>query len=204
MEGKRHMRFRDCFEYLAAQRTDELVVTAAGHTSEMWWVVTGDAERTFYLEASMGMTSMLAAGIALGVADTPVWVFSGDGGFAMNPGMLMVERRLGLPNLTHFVVSNRCYGSTSEVPVPNAGVTDYAAVARGFGLERVFQFDALDDLKRGFDRAVRGGGYSFVVLEVEPAGARLEEPPMEGPEMKYRFGRAVERTAGVKVFDFQG
>jgi sulfopyruvate decarboxylase subunit beta len=196
------MRFRDCFEYLARQRTDELVITAAGHTSEMWWAVTHDAERTFYLEASMGMTSMLAAGIALGVAGTPVWVFSGDGGFCMNPGMLMVERRLDLPNLTHFLVSNRCYGSTGEVPVPNAGATDYAAVARGFGLERVFRFEALEDLQGDFDRAVRGAGYSFVVLEVEPAGAHLEEPPIEGPEMKYRFGRHIERLAGVKVFDF--
>jgi hypothetical protein len=49
---------------------------------------------------------------------------------------------------------------------------------------------------------VRGEGHTFIVLEVEPAGTRLEEPPIEGPEMKYRFGRYVERQTGVKVFDF--
>ena len=33
--------------------------------------------------------------------------FSGDGAFVMNPGMLLVERQLALPNLKHFMVSNR-------------------------------------------------------------------------------------------------
>src|SRR4029434_3817324 len=110
--------------------------------------------------------------------------------------------QLALPNLTNFVVSNRCYGSTSEVPVPNAGLSDYAAAARGFGGGPVSRFDSLDTLRDGFDEAVIAPGYTFVILEVEPAGMRLEEPPIEGPEMKYRFGRHVERAAGVRVFDF--
>lgn len=196
------MRFHDCFEYLAGEHTDQVVVTSAGHTSEMWWEITHDTERVFYLEASMGMTSLFAAGIAPGAPAAPVWVFTGDGGFCMNPGMLMVERQLALPNLKNFLVSNRCYGSTSEVPVPNAGATNYAALARDFGVERVFFFDSLDALRQGFEEAVLEDGYTFIVLEVEPAGQRLEEPPIEGPEMKYRFGRYVERRAGIQVFDF--
>jgi sulfopyruvate decarboxylase subunit beta len=196
------MPFHECFTAIAARQTTEFVITSAGHTSEMWWEITHDSERTFYLEASMGMTSTLAAGLALGVQPAPVWVFTGDGGFCMNPGMLMVERQLALPNLTHFLVSNRCYGSTSEVPVPNAYATDYAAVARGFGIERVYGFDSVAALTRDFDAAVRAPGYTFIVLEVAPAGRRLEEPPIEGPEMKYRFGRQIERAAGVRVFDF--
>lgn len=196
------MPFHACFEYLASRRTDELVVTAAGNTSEMWWEVTQQTDGAFYLQASMGMASVFAAGIALGVPTIPVWVFSGDGSFCMNPGALMVERQLNLPNLTHFLVSNRCYGSTYESPLPNVGFSDYEAVARGFGIERVFRFDSLDDLRRDFDRVVRGGGPSLVVLEVEPVGRKLHEAPIEGPDLKYRFGRAVERAAGIRVFGF--
>jgi thiamine pyrophosphate-dependent acetolactate synthase large subunit-like protein len=196
------MRFHDCFAAIAARHTTELVITSAGHSSEMWWEITHDTERVFYLEASMGMTSTLAAGLALGVRTHPVWVFTGDGGFSMNPGMLMVEHQLDLPNLKHFLVSNRCYGSTSEVPLPNHEATDYATVARGFGIQRVFTFDSLEGLERDFEAVVREEGHTFVVLEVEPAGRRLEEPPIEGPEMKYRFGRYVERQTGVRVFDF--
>ena len=32
----------------------------------------------------------------------------------MNPGMLIVERQLALPNLKHFVIANGVYGSTND------------------------------------------------------------------------------------------
>ena len=195
------MRFEDCFRLLADRLKDELIVTSAGNCSELWWEITGETERVFYLEASMSLASLFAAGIALGLPQTPVWAFSGDGAFCMNPGMLMVERQMRLPNLTHFLVSNRCYGSTYEVPLPNAAANDYAALARAVGVEQVYAFDSLAALERDFERAVLAPGYSFVVLELEPLGQKLTEPPLEGPEMKYRFGRYVERTYGVRVFD---
>ena len=50
----------------------------------------------------------------------------GDGAFCMNPGMLMVERQMNLPNLTHFLVSNRVYGATSNAGLPNHQHNDYA------------------------------------------------------------------------------
>lgn len=195
------MQFRECFEYLASRRTNQLVITSAGNCSEMWWEVTHDRENVFYLEASMSLASMFGAGLALGAPKLPLWVFTGDGAFCMNPGMLMVERQLKLSNMTHFLVSNRCYGSTYEVPLPNAAANDYAGMARAMGVERVRFFDSLDGLMRDFDVAVLVPGHKFVVLEVERVGKKLKEPPMEAPEMKYLFGRSIERASGVKIFD---
>jgi sulfopyruvate decarboxylase subunit beta len=166
----------------------------------MWWETTRDTERVFYLEASMSLASMFASGIALGLPRTAVWAFSGDGAFCMNPGMLMVERQMNLPNLKHFLVSNRCYGSTYEVRLPNAADNDYAAMARASGVERVYTFKKLDNLKGEFDGVVLEPGHTFIVLEVEPVGRKLKEPPMDGPEMKYRFGRHIEQSAGVRIF----
>lgn len=194
------MKFRECFEYIAGRWTNELIVTSAGNSSEMWWEITQDTERVFYLEASMSLASLFASGLALGLPGKNVWVFSGDGAFCMNPGMLMVERQMNLSNLTHFLVSNRCYGSTYEVNLPNASSNDYAAMARASGLERVYTFNTMDALKNEFDIAVLEPGHTFIVLEVEPVGKKLKEPPMDGPEMKYRFGRYVERLAGVRLF----
>ena len=54
------MRFRECFAYLAGRQTDGLVVLSAGTSSEMWWDVTHEAERAFYLEASMSLASLFA------------------------------------------------------------------------------------------------------------------------------------------------
>ena len=177
-----------------------MVITSAGVTSGTWWRTTHDLDRAFYLGASMSMISMFGAGIALGAPKLPVWVFMGDGAFVMNPGMLMVERDLNLPNLKHFLVSNRVYNATSAVPLTNAKRNDYAAIARAVGIERVFEIDSLEGLHSQFDKIVLEPGHTFTVLEVEPL---LEKPggvPLDDVESKIRFGRYIEKKAGIKIF----
>jgi len=202
------MRYVDCFRHLASRRTDQWVITSAGNSGQAWWAATRDAERTFYLDASMSLSTMFASGLAMALPQQRFWAFMGDGAFCMNPGMLMVERQLNLPNVVHFLVSNRAYGATSNAALPNGPTNDYPAIARGMGLDRVFAFDSVEALSRGLDSAVMANspGHTFVVLEVEPFDAgeqRLEQPPFDGPEMKYLFGRALERATGTKVFDYQ-
>ena len=140
------MDLRDCFKYFAGRQGDGVVITSAGVTSGTWWRTTHDMDQVFYLGASMSMISMFGAGIAMGAPKLPVWVFMGDGAFVMNPGMLMVERDLNLPNLKHFLVSNRVYNATGAVRLANAKRNDYAAIARAVGIERVFEIDSLEGL----------------------------------------------------------
>jgi sulfopyruvate decarboxylase subunit beta len=194
------MNYQECLSYIASRWTDELIVTSAGTSSEIWHDETGDTERVFYLEASMSLSSMFAAGIAHGVPGKRVWVMSGDGAFCMNPGMLMVEQHMKLPNLKHFMVSNRVYGSTSNVPLPGRADNDYPAIARGCGIERVYSFGSMNELQARFDEAVLEPGYTFIHLEVEAMDERSASPPMDGPEVKFRFGRYVERTTGKQIF----
>jgi sulfopyruvate decarboxylase subunit beta len=200
--------YRDAFQFLADKRRDELVVTSAGNSSQMWWEVTRDPDRTFYLDASMSMSTLFASGIAYGLPQAKLWAFMGDGAFAMNPAMLMVERDLNLSNLTHILVSNRVYGGTSDLDLPNKPITDYVAMAKSMGLERCWNFETMSALEDNFDAAFRGNdeGHSFVALEVDPFTAedhKVEEPPMDGPEIKFRFGRYIEETYGAKVFTHQ-
>ena len=195
------MEFRECFEYISSRQTDELVVTSAGYSSRMWREITGDTERVFYVEASMSLSTMFAAGLAHGLPDARVWAFMGDGAFAMNPGALMVERYLDLPNLTHILVSNRVYGSTFEVPLPFSEHTDYVAGAKAFGVERVFDINNMDELKANFDEAFLAPGHSVVVLKdlIMPA-EKVTAKSGDGPEMKFSFGRYIERATGKHVF----
>lgn len=195
------MEFRESFEYIASRQTDELVITSAGYSSRMWRDITGDKERVFYVEASMSLSTMFAAGLAHGLPEARVWAFMGDGAFAMNPGGLMVERYLDLPNLTHILVSNRVYGSTFEVPLPFGDHTDYVMVAKGFGIERVWEIDTVDDLKANFDEAFLAPGHSVVVLKdlIMPE-EKLTAKSQDGPEMKFAFGRYIERTTGKAIF----
>lgn len=195
------MKLRDCFAYMVERWTDQLVVTSAGHSSGTWWELTEDRDRVFYLTASMSLSSMFASGIAAGNPGVGVWAFSGDGAFVMNPGMLFVERRMNLSNLTHFLISNRCYGSTEEVDIPFAEHADYATMARGAGIERVWSFSELAAFRAAFDEAVLAPGHSFIVLEVEPLGTEARTAAMDGPEVKFRFGRHVEKVTGCEIFN---
>jgi len=202
------MKYVDCIRFIAGRRNGQLVVTSAGNSAQAWWAATQDSEGTFYLEASMSLSTMFASGLALARPETKIWAFMGDGAFCMNPGTLMVERQMNLPNLTHFLISNRHYGATSNADLPNLAHNDYAAIARGMGLERVFDFKSLEQLERGFDAAVGGNapGHTFVVLEVEPFSAaeqKLPQPPFDGAELKYRFGRHVERVSNCDVFGYR-
>ena len=61
------MDYQECLAWIASKWTDELVITSAGTSSEIWLEETGDTERVFYLEASMSLSSCFAAGIAFGV-----------------------------------------------------------------------------------------------------------------------------------------
>jgi sulfopyruvate decarboxylase subunit beta len=202
------MKYVDCFRALARRRTDQLVVTSAGNSGQAWWAATRDTEATFYLDASMSLATMFASGLALARPELNVWAFMGDGAFCMNPGMLMVERQMNLPNLTHFLVSNRVYGATSNAGLPNVESNDYGAIARGMGLERVFEFGSIEALERDFAAlsVANAAGHTFVVLEVEPFSdqeQKLEQPPFEGPELKFRFGRHVEGRTNCDIFGYR-
>ena len=202
------MNYLDCFRALAARRTDEIVITSAGNSSQAWWALTRDSEASFYLDASMSLSSMFASGLALAQPELKVWAFMGDGAFCMNPGMLMVEREMNLPNLVHFLVSNRVYGATSNAVLPNFETNDYAAMARAMGLERVFEFRSIEALERDFAQlsAANAPGHTFVVLEVEPFSAaeqKMEQPPFDGPELKFRFGRHIEARTKCNIFGYR-
>ena len=43
--------------------------------------------------------------------------------------VLQVKMALNLPNLKHFMISNRVYGSTSDVPLPGRAAAAYRAGA---------------------------------------------------------------------------
>src|SRR5437762_13714821 len=113
------MKYLDCFRALARARTNQIVVSSAGNSSQAWWAATRDTEATFYLDASMSLSTMFSSGLALARPELKIWALMGDGAFCMNPGTLMFERQINLPNLTHILVSNRVYGATS-----NAGYTN--------------------------------------------------------------------------------
>jgi thiamine pyrophosphate-dependent acetolactate synthase large subunit-like protein len=154
----------------------------------------------------MGFAASFALGLALSLPNVPVWLINADGSLCMNLGCLLTEASQAARNLKHFVVANGVYQTVGALPMVNDGRTDYAAIARAAGISRARTIETLDELTQLLPGIAAEDGPSFTVLRVEPESGFLRTPPMtyEGPEMKYRFGRALERRFGIEVFGPEG
>jgi sulfopyruvate decarboxylase subunit beta len=181
------MRAREAMDVLAAVRGDAIVVCALGMAANEWWAATG-SEDAFYMHGAMGF----AASFALGVC--------------MNLGCLITEAAQNARNLHHFVVDNGVYQTVGAMPMVHGGQADYAALARAAGFRVAQRFDDVATLAAEIPGVLAAPGPSLTVLHVEPESTHLGTPPMtyEGPEMKYRFGRALERRLGITVFGPSG
>ena len=199
------MRTRETVEALAKWRGEAITVCALGMAANEWWGATR-SEDSFYMHGAMGFAASFALGLALSLPQVPVWLINADGSLCMNLGCLLTEASQAAKNLKHFVVANGVYQTVGALPVVNEGRTDYVGVARAAGFSRARSIETIAELEQLLPGIVAEDGPSFTVLRVEPESGFLRTPPMtyEGPEMKYRFGRALERRFGIEVFGPQG
>jgi sulfopyruvate decarboxylase subunit beta len=195
------VKTREAIKVIAANRGDAVAVCALGMASNEWWQAT-KSEETFYMHGAMGFAASFALGFALMAPDVPVFLLNADGSLCMNLGCLLTEAQQAPRNLKHFVIDNQVYQTVSAVPMVNRGLTDYTGIASAAGIPRTLMIDNVPDLEKAIPQIVASPGPYFIVLRVEAEPAYLEVPPndYEGAEIKYRFGRAMERRLGVKVF----
>ena len=199
------MKTREAMQAIAAHRGDAVAVCALGMASNEWWQAT-KSEETFYVHGAMGFAASFALGFALMAPEVPVLLLNADGSLCMNLGCLLTEAQQAPQNLKHFVVDNRVYQTVSAVPMVNRGLTDYAGIARSAGIPRTLTLDNVPDLEKAMPEIMAAPGPYFTVLRVEAEPSYLEVPPndYEGAEIKYRFGRAMEKRLGVKIFGPSG
>ncbi|MFT8243599.1 thiamine pyrophosphate-dependent enzyme [Roseomonas sp. BN140053] len=199
------MRTAEAIQVLARHRGEAVVVCALGMAANEWWAATR-AEDSFYMHGAMGFAASFALGLALAVPTAPVWALNADGSLCMNLGCLLTEAAQGAGNLHHFVVDNGVYQTVGAVPMVNRGRADYAALALAAGFRAAHTLDSAEALEAALPGILATPGPVLCVLRVEPESSFLGTPPMtyEGPEMKYRFGRALEARLGVTVFGPQG
>lgn len=199
------MTTKDAMEVLARHRGEAVVVCALGMAANGWWGATGCTE-SFYMHGAMGFGASFALGLALSAPERPVWALNSDGSLCMNLGCLLTEAAQRPANLHHFVLDNGVYQTVGAVPMVNQGGTDYAAMALAAGFSAARVFDDAVALEAALPGILAAPGPILTVLRVNPEASFLGIPPQpfEGPEMKYRFGRALERRWGVSVFGPQG
>ena len=199
------MKTREALTVLAKHRGDAIVVCALGMAANEWWAVT-QSEDSFYMHGGMGFAASFALGLAAALPRLPVWVLNSDGSLSMNLGCLLTEAGQQPANLKHFVVDNQSYQTVDTMPMVNQDNADYAMIARGAGIRQTATIDNLADLEARTPAIVAAPGPYFIRLRVESEPEYQRAPPTtyEGPEMKYRFGRALEKKYGIKVFGPRG
>ena len=199
------MKTREAMAVLARHRGDATVVCTLGMAANEWWAATR-AEDSFYMHGAMGFAASFALGLALAQPKAPVWVLNADGSLCMNLGCLLTEAAQAPANLRHFVVDNQVYQTVGAVPMVNQGRADYAGLALAAGIPRARTIATVAELEAALPAVLAEPGPSLTVLRVEAESGFLGTPPMtyEGPEMKYRFGRALEAKLGITVFGPQG
>ncbi len=193
-----------CLELLAAQMTDQLVVTSqSGQRIE--WAHLSKHEGNL-LVGMMGCAIGVATGLALALPRRKVIALDSDGSVLLSLFNLATLGNLRPENLVVYVFDNGVYsGSRISYPTATSGKTDLAAIARGAGIENAHTIRDIDDFKaRGLQALVRNE-LGFYVCKVEESLMHREipRPDLDLAENKYRFVRYLERTEG-KTIPFLG
>jgi sulfopyruvate decarboxylase subunit beta len=170
------MTQRQALEALAEVRGDQIVVTTMG--SSGIWPSLSDTPLDFaYIPSSMGQGIALGLGLALAQQHRGVIAVIGDGSLLMNLGSLVTVANHPAP-LHVVLIDNGLYEVTGGQPVPGAGRTDFAGLAKAAGIARVYRFDEEKDWRVNAPAAIGGHGPTFVWLRVEGRlGQKTPSPP---------------------------
>jgi thiamine pyrophosphate-dependent acetolactate synthase large subunit-like protein len=153
----------DLFRALAARRTDEIVITTM--TASLQWPLVSRHELDFdFLAFGMGHAADFGLGLALARPEPKVVVLKGDGGLLMSLGSLVTIGRHGPPNLLVLLLENRSYELTGGQEF--SATVDFAALARGAGIEKVERIEDLAGFEAELPRLLTEPGPHFVVLPV--------------------------------------
>ena len=198
LRGGPLMKYVDCFRAIARHRTDEIVVTSAGNSGQAWWAATRDSEASFYLDASMSLSTHVCLRPRAGAAGAE--------------GLGVHGRRRILHESRH------ADGRAADEPAePDAfpglqprlwrdiqcrlaefqGQRLRRHRALAWGLSACFEFQRSDQLEREFP-ALKAANARAIHSSCSKSSRsrtqeqKLEQPPFDGPELKFRFGRHLE------------
>jgi thiamine pyrophosphate-dependent acetolactate synthase large subunit-like protein len=190
------MTHREALEALSICRDSHLVITT--HGSVDLWMSLSDTPLDFsYVPAAMGHGPLLGLGLALAQAQHKVVVVSGDGSLLMNLGCLVTLANHPA-DVFLIIIDNGVYEVTGGQPIPGAGYTNFAGLARAAGIRRVYDFQTAVEWRESATEVLSGSGPVVVWLKVvarpgecAPTTAR----PMHEQIARLRTRLGVERTS---------
>jgi len=147
----------------------------------------------------MGTTTPFGLGLALALPHRKVIVLDSDGSFLFGLNTLATLAVQKPQNLTIFIFDNECYESVGGSPSQTARGVDLSAMARGAGIANSTTVRDLDHFHETAHQAVKGSGFTFTVVKIEPWIVEVPTRYYNFLEERNRFVRYVEQTENLSV-----
>jgi sulfopyruvate decarboxylase subunit beta len=178
--------------------SDPLVITCGATAREL--ASFSRRETHLPLLDSMGLTSAVGLGVALGLAG-PVGVIDGDGSLLMGFSILATLASYAPPNLTVVLLDNGQHASADLMPSQAANL-DLAGAARGLGINVVSSSEP-DDLRTVVEAARTSDVFTFVAVRIDPGNTAgvallLDDPAVLAGDFK-RSTRALVASPGGRM-----
>jgi sulfopyruvate decarboxylase subunit beta len=175
----------EALQVLSTWRGQHVVLTT--HGSVDLWVSLSDTALDFsYVPAAMGHGPAFGLGLALAQSQHGVVVVCGDGHLLMSLGCLVTLANHPA-DLFLIVMDNGVYEVTGGQPVPGAGRTDFAGLARGAGIRRVYSCQTVEEWRASAAEALSGSGPVVIWLKV--AGRPDQRAPVAMRPMPEQLAR---------------
>lgn len=173
----------------APLRGDAIVISGRGGKH---WMEISDTVMDLPLgDPAMGGHSGFGLGLALAQPSKKVVLFDSEGDILMSLGQLATIAEQAPANFYHFILDNEVYATTGGQPVPNSKNVDYAAIAKGAGYPRAFNFAELGDFTNALPGILSQPGPVFVACKVWP---EVENTPI-GQRVRWRK-RGADKVVG--------
>ena len=184
------MTQRQALEVVLPHRGKRIVVTTMS-SAGLWPHLSNSPLDFCYIPSAMGHAPSLGQGLALAHPERGVIVFNGDGCTLMSLGNLVTLAAYPA-NLFLVILDHGHYEVTGGQPHAGAGRVDFAAIARGAGIARVYSFAELADWRGEAAEALAGAGPVVIHLKVQALlGQKTPKPPMPITEQIQRLQDAL-------------
>lgn len=163
----------------------DIFVSTTGKTSrelyELRAVEGGGRQKDFLTVGSMGHTSSIALGVALGNPRRRVICLDGDGSMLMHMGAMAVIGDAAPGNMIHIILNNASHESVGGQPTV-AGCMNLKRLAESCGYKNYFFSDTLDSIKDVWHEIKESTGPLLFELKIKQGSRSDLGRPAESPE----------------------
>ena len=175
-------------ELMAVAGGDDLIVSTTGKTSREVFelrAARGEAQRDFLTVGSMGHTSSIALGVALGNPKRRVICLDGDGSALMHLGAVPIIGSLKPRNLVHVLLNNAAHESVGGQPTV-AGKMNFATICKACGYQGYQLATDIESLKHCWQAISRSEGPQMLEIRIATGSRDNLGRPSSTPEENKR------------------